>query len=385
MRREYLNSIFATVVSMGILFSPLTQADNCPFYAVHDGGLNNSQLFTVDSSTLEVNALGPEYAGYDLEALDIDPLTGRLYAASGDDTPFQGYLYEVDKSTGDLSIIGPTGCREVDALSFHPNGELWGWAQDCGLLTIDKNSGKATVILAASNREVEDMTWNEAGDMLYAVENMHDDNPDSHGADENHYASDLDFDEGVALWAYNTNTDSIDIICPDYTDSLIEIEALETYEDDVLLVGFHGLDGIFNVGVINATNCPEAFTQSIPTIPSVYNDIEGIAWEECKCPPGSVELLAKFEWSGNDYVFEKPAGNENLITLEGDATGGRWSLSGEGVLMSALLIKGGTETGEVNISGQTSGTFTNEVIPVNGGGNTPDISNMQFMGCYLTR
>ncbi|HSB86440.1 MAG TPA: hypothetical protein VLD86_09030, partial [Ilumatobacteraceae bacterium] len=43
---------------------------------------------------------------------------------------------------------------------------------------------------------------------------------------------------------------------------------------------------------------------------------------QVNCPSGSV-LIAKFEYKGGVYVFEKPAGNETTVTItNGTATGG---------------------------------------------------------------
>ena len=42
------------------------------------------------------------------------------------------------------------------------------------------------------------------------------------------------------------------------------------------------------------------------------------------CPAGTT-LVAKFEWQGAaGYVFEKPAGNDDVVTITGDETGGTW-------------------------------------------------------------
>jgi hypothetical protein len=253
----------------------------CQLYGVHDDGLNDSQLFTVNPDTLEVNALGELHEKHDIEALDIHPQTGELYAASGDNTPKKGYLYQVNKTTGEVTAIGATGCREVDALSFHPNGTLWGWAQDCGLLTLDTSTGQSNVVISASQVEVEDITWNTAGTILYGVENLHGKHhPDSHGADEDDYNEDLDFDQGVRLWAYASG--AIGTVCDDLTQEIeIEIEALETLPDDSLLFGFHGIDSILNVGAVNVQNCQLIAQEKLPAVP--YNDVEGIAWPTKAC------------------------------------------------------------------------------------------------------
>ena len=261
------------------------QVETCLAYGVHDEKLNDSQFFTVNPNTLEVNALGKMHEDHDIEALDTHPQTDELYAASGDNTHNKGHLYKVDKANGQLTDIGPTGCKEVDALSFHPDGTLWGWAQDCGLLIINTSTGKADVIIAASQIEVEDITWNTTGTTLYGVENIHGNHhPDSHGADEDHYQDDLDFDQGVRLWTYNSEG-GIGTVCDDITQSLIEIEALETLPDDSLLFGFHGIAGILNVGALDVQNCQLIAQEELPTVP--YNDVEGIAWPTKACDGGN--------------------------------------------------------------------------------------------------
>jgi len=353
----------------------------CQLYAVHDDGLNDSQLFTVNPDTLEVNALGEIYENHDIEALDIHPQTGELFAASGDNTPNKGYLYQVNKANGQLTNIGPTGCKEVDALSFHPNGTLWGWAQDCGLLTIDTGTGKATVILPHNQVEVEDITWNTDGTILYGVENLHGGHhPDSHGEDEDNSAKDRDFDQGVKLWSYDYPSGAINSVCDDLTQSQREIEALETLPDNNLLFGFHGSDGILNAGVVDVQNCQLLAQETLPTVP--YNDVEGIAWSTCntQCPVEEAELVAKFEWTEGGYVFEKPEGNDDFVTITGNAVSGTWNSE---IPMSHIILKGGTNTGTINIPDQNSGEFSNTVIPVNGGGNIPAISNIQFFGCPI--
>ena len=376
---RYKNLISAIAMLLGVFIVPPTLADaNCQLYAVHDDGLNDSQLFTVNPDTLQVNALGELHEKHDIEALDIHPQTDELFAASGDNTSKKGYLYQVNKTTGKVTAIGATGCKEVDALSFHPNGTLWGWAQDCGLLILDINTGQAEeVIIPASQIEIEDITWNTAGTILYGVQNLHGDHkPDSHGEDENNSAEDRDFEQGIKLWSYDYPSGAINSVCDDLTQSEIEIEALETFSDDNLLFGFHGSDGILNVGAVNVQNCQLLAQENLPTVP--YNDVEGIAWQACEqCSAEEAELVAKFEWTEDGYVFEKPEGNNALVTITGNAVSGTWSSE---IPMSHIILKGGTNTGTIEPD-QQSGEFSNTVIPVNKGGNIPDISNIQFFGC----
>jgi len=240
---------------MTFLVSPNLTA--CQLYGVHDQGLNNTQFFTVSPETFEVKALGEMKKAHDIEALDIHPQTAELFAASGKDTQKPGYLYRVDKNTGQLIDIGSTGFKEIDGLSFHPDGTLWGWASGDGLVTIDSTTGK-TRLVATHSGEVEDLTWNTAGTMLFGVENLRN-NPDA----------------GVKLLAYDGNT--VTTVCEELTQSL-EIEALDTLPDDTLIFGLHGKNGL-PLGVVNVETCQIVAETEIATD---YNDVEGIAWPNCQ-------------------------------------------------------------------------------------------------------
>jgi LPXTG-motif cell wall-anchored protein len=95
-----------------------------------------------------------------------------------------------------------------------------------------------------------------------------------------------------------------------------------------------------------------------------------------ECPPGTT-LVAKFEYSGNRYRFEKPSGNEDVVQIsEADAAGGKWTSSQP---ISVILVKGGPGSKTVNLDPpQTSGTFSNDELANGGATGTPDISNIQF-------
>ncbi len=55
---------------------------SCLLYAVHDEGRADSQFFTADpSQNFAVQLLGSTYANYDIEALDIHPITDQIFAA----------------------------------------------------------------------------------------------------------------------------------------------------------------------------------------------------------------------------------------------------------------------------------------------------------------
>lgn len=261
----------------------------CQLYGVHDEGLNNSQFFTVAPVTFEVKALGDMKKALDIEALDTHPQTAELFAASGKDTKKPGYLYRVDKNTGQLTDIGFTGFKEIDGLSFHPDGTLWGWASGKGLVTIDTN-GKANLV-AAYPGEIEDLTWNTAGTMLFGVENLQN-NPDA----------------GVKLLAYDGNT--VETVCEELTQSL-EIEALDTLPDDTLIFGLHNKTDL-PLGVIDVTNCQITAKTEIATN---YNDVEGIAWPAKACTPQPVAH------SCQEIKKNVPSATDGIYEIDPDNTG----------------------------------------------------------------
>jgi 3-phytase len=154
-------------------------AEPCIVYGVDDEGLNDSQLFTVNPFTRNVNELGARHDGCDIEDLAIHPTTYKLYASSGKNATSPcspGMLYEVDKQTGDLTTIGT--CRidnqdinDLDSLAFNPlSSTLYGWAKGHGLVTIDTGTGDCTCIFDDSLNEVEAMTWDVDGTLYYAAE-----------------------------------------------------------------------------------------------------------------------------------------------------------------------------------------------------------------------
>jgi WD40 repeat protein len=228
----------------------------CQLYGVNDKGLNNSQFFTITPETFEVKALGVTKSERDIEALDVHPNTGELFAASGENTDKAGYLYKVDRTTGKLDNIGYTGFNEIDGLSFHPDGTLWGWATGDGLVNIDIVTGQANLTIAYAG-EIEDLTWNVSGTMLYGLENLVDSSSDM----------------GVKLLAYDGTT--LTTICEELTQSLgLEIEALDTLPDDTLIFGLHGKNSL-PIGVIDVTNCQIVAETEVIT---QYSDVEGLAW-----------------------------------------------------------------------------------------------------------
>jgi hypothetical protein len=92
------------------------------------------------------------------------------------------------------------------------------------------------------------------------------------------------------------------------------------------------------------------------------------------CPSGTV-LISKYN-NDDGYVFEKPAGNENVVTLSHtSSSGGTWHST---IPVSYVIVHGGPNSILYTIApAKTDGTFSNAGLVV-GHGETPTVSNVQF-------
>jgi uncharacterized membrane protein YkoI len=216
LRLAIFKGLTVSSVSMAALLSLNTQADVCDaIYGVHDQGLNNSQLVTIDYQTYEVTPLGSNNSGWhpkhDIEGLDMS-LAKELYGSSGDDPQAghpAGHLYKINTTTGEIEskgdicfeVPGKTGAQlatglkpgkacgtEVSAISFNPKDDsLWGWSEECGLLKININdpsnsefeipySNDGFIACLANDKPqlrqqysstIEDISWDDQGERLY--------------------------------------------------------------------------------------------------------------------------------------------------------------------------------------------------------------------------
>ncbi len=227
---------------------------SCQLYAVNDKGLNNSQIFFISFDDFKVTELGPLYQGYDLEAIGIDPRTGIIYLASGDNVTNgnKGHLYIVDGQTGELFPVGSTGFKEIEDLAFSPDGTLYAWAKDDGLITIDLINGNGTLVLD-SDIPIEGLTLDKNQANLF------------YGA------------VSTDLWQYDMEANTLDVICPN--GLLGETEALEITLDGLLLVGTHKVP--FSLHAFDAQTCQ--VIEADKTLSNQYNDVEGIAVPVAAC------------------------------------------------------------------------------------------------------
>jgi subtilisin family serine protease len=247
------------IISVEIEIDISVAKASCQLYAVHDGGLNNSQFFTVTLPDGEVSKLGPIHEGYDIEAIAIHPETNVIYAASGDDVANgnpKGHLYIVDAKTGELSPVGSTGFNEIEDLTFSPDATLWAWAKGDGLLTVALTTGTGTLSIP-SDALIEGLSLNkDKGTVFFGSVN-------------------------TDLWVYDMDANTLEVAC---TNLIGEVEALETTPSGWLLIGVHG-DGTFNLHAFDSQTCEVIAGAEIPT--GKFNDVEGIALpvEVCTAKP----------------------------------------------------------------------------------------------------
>lgn len=234
----------SATVLLGNAATPAT----CKVFAVNEVSSSDSQFFsmTLGGSQPVFAKIGGLSRGYNIESLALHPVTGVLYAASGDQNKFnqKAALYAVNTSTGALTLVGKTGFKELEALSFNPaTNVLWGWGYDKGLVTLNPSTGAATVVFS-SKLDAEGMAWNANGTKLYVA-------------------------AGKTLYSYDPATKKLTTIT---TSMPGKVESLSLRPDGLLAVGVDGSKTLFAYDPV-AKKEIKALRINTP-----YKDIEGLAW-----------------------------------------------------------------------------------------------------------
>jgi hypothetical protein len=275
-----------TVPPAGLIVKS-SEPDACLLYGVHDDG-DDTKFFIINSGTSEVHARSKLDENYDIKALDIHPVTNQIYAASSGDENNNGHLYEVRNGAQSLEEVGEIRFKEVEGLAFHPDGTLWGWAQDAGVFQIKdvENNERdpeavevAVEVILPYDREAEevvefevnDLTWNMAGTVLYGVgrilyKNQEPDDTPSQPVDK--------------LWTYNASEGTVSTVCDNIIDSLDDVEALETLPDDTLLLGFTKNEKL-TFWTLDVQTCDIIKQEEMAT---AYHDVKGLARPDCSYP-----------------------------------------------------------------------------------------------------
>jgi len=241
------------------------------------------------------------YKGHDIEALAIHPKTDMIYAASGDNVTNgkKGHFYIVDGQTGQLFPVGSTGFNEIEDLAFSPDGTLYAWAKDDGLITIDLATGNGTLVLD-SNIQLEGLTLkkNEGNVFFGAV--------------------------GTDLLRYDGDTNTLDVICPNQL--LGETEALEITPEGLLLVGTHNVP--FGLHAFDAQTCQ--VIEADKTLSNKFDDVEGIALPVAACSSttstsSSCTSLAQEDLQVFETIFMEPfvlyMAIRSMVVVDYDVTG----------------------------------------------------------------
>jgi hypothetical protein len=232
----------------------------CLVYGVHNDA-KQTQFFiaNINAGPLEIY---PRSEGLtdnlQIEALDIDRFNNQLFAASS-----EGQLYEVRNGAQAVSEVGELGFEQVEALSFHPDRSLWGWAQGTGLFQVERDNNNElkfpgnVIVPYDGTIKIKDISWNTEGTILYGVENL---------------------EQGNRLWAYDYSQGEANLICEDLMASLTTpINALEIHPDNSLIFTFEENKKLA-FGVIDVSHCEMTMTGEIATD---YHQVKGIAWPDC--------------------------------------------------------------------------------------------------------
>lgn len=162
----------------GLAFDPATGA----LYGVHRRPRSSDKdlLFRIDPATgarvPDAFGAGKDYVVVDgpgvpsnVDDLAFDPTTGTLYAAANNGGGSGSVLLTVDRQSGAATVVGAFGADDLEGLGFTSDGRLYGTTGDAGstrnqLYAIDKASGAATAIgPLAGQRDYESLAVPPAG------------------------------------------------------------------------------------------------------------------------------------------------------------------------------------------------------------------------------
>lgn len=279
------------------LSAPVFANQQCDvIFAVNDKKRNDSQIVFMNGDGTGVQPLGFEYAGFDLEAMDIDA-NNVLYVASGDDGNQPGYLYQVNKATADLTGVGQLCVSEADGITFNlADNTLWGWGQSQGIFHILRDTDGALdlsscQIVFSNTSEIEDLTWNNEGTVLYGIGN----------AFEGDHDVSQDSDKPRSVIAFMPTTGTVEAVCGEAIASIpSEIEGLEMQPDGSLILTYHNINEISVQTTIDPVTCDIGNSVRNPTR---FNDIEALA---CCVDQGSdVPWTYQQDYVGDATGFSK--------------------------------------------------------------------------------
>lgn len=133
---------------------------------------DTNKLYSIDYVTGKATEIGKLNASL-IHGLAYDDSTDTLYGISADST--NNHLYQIDVTTGNASIIGDIGIALIRGLAVHPETyDLYGVTSGrgglCYLTQIDKNTGNGTLLYEYASLNMAGLTFGPDG-TLYTTDN----------------------------------------------------------------------------------------------------------------------------------------------------------------------------------------------------------------------
>ncbi|TRY31378.1 PEP-CTERM sorting domain-containing protein [Aliiglaciecola sp. M165] len=150
-----------------LLASTLSLSANAGLLMAIDN--RNDTLVSIDTDTLALTTIGNLGTNVAFGGLSYDSNSDTLYMVGGRNNE---NLYTVDMTTGNASLVGSHGIRDLFAIAFDTtSGMLYGsqFSGGTGLFSLDVSTGAATTINAAMATGIGGMTYNAVSDILVGM------------------------------------------------------------------------------------------------------------------------------------------------------------------------------------------------------------------------
>jgi len=115
-------------------------------YGADGSGGNPSNLYVIDpSSGAVITTIGA--IGFAVTGLAIDPTTGVMFGSTGGAGAIPPSLITIDLTTGAGTLVGALDGVLAD-ITFDPLGNLYGWLEPSSddLVSVDKTTGQITIV-----------------------------------------------------------------------------------------------------------------------------------------------------------------------------------------------------------------------------------------------
>ncbi|MFQ5459195.1 MAG: SdrD B-like domain-containing protein, partial [Anaerolineae bacterium] len=150
---------------------------DCALVGVRADEAGTSHLFWFDVATGRTMSLTADLPNADVRAVEVSPVSGAVYVVTGGRGRYPGRLYVLDEASGRLSVVGELSGARADAVgdaTFRPDGSLWAFRRNVGLVTIDLATGWSRVVWTVTGDGIglawDGVAWDPAGEYLYGAQ-----------------------------------------------------------------------------------------------------------------------------------------------------------------------------------------------------------------------